>query len=156
MRRPALRPWTLTLACLCAPLACDSDASVSDPIIGHYEVTRLRGDPYPFMETEYDTTYKGRGELSLYDDMTGYVDLYRSYEDSYTQQPNEDVTIYDARAIPVEGGGYTLRVSRGDTLYLLDCSLDGDELSCVDPEVEDTVPEDDIDPALWSFRRMAE
>lgn len=149
----------LTAAALALLPGCDSATTGgSNPIEGVWEVTLREGVTLPDRQTFNDpyssiTYIETRGELSMFDDMTGYLDIIdeRVYDDQ--AEPDFDYQVWNARVLEVDGDALTLRLNRRDDIRFLDCVLgsSGDRLTCTDPERE---PPDDPaapDPSAWEF-----
>ncbi len=139
---------------------CDSGTTgSSNPIEGDWEVSLYQGDTLP--EASEPDPYSGatserRGEMSLFDDMTGYIDIITEQVWSEGDETYTDYRVWDARVFPEGGDNLTLRVNYRDNLIFLECVIGsgGSRLSCTDPESDPPDDPADPDPSAWEFIRV--
>ncbi len=165
--RPSLRHVITTAALLLGlglPAAgCDSGTTgSSNPIEGDWEVSLYQGTILPDRQDISDpysgTSYREtRGEMSLFGDMTGYVDIITEQAYEGSEEPFFDYRVWDARVFPEDGDALTLRVNYRDNLIFLDCNIGsgGSLLSCTDSSQDP--PEDPTEPdfTAWEFIRKS-
>jgi hypothetical protein len=144
--------------------ACDTsseqpdDESELNALIGTWEVTFKEGVALPDVQN-FDDDYglarrETRGEMQLFADLTGYIDIIEEDFFSGESEPNVDYQIWDLRILERDNPKKVhARIIQRDQLRVLDCTIGNnkDRLTCHDPEIDAESTPEVADPSIWEF-----
>jgi hypothetical protein len=113
-----------------------------DPLVGDWSAVRVADEDYPFHDERtysgyygsYSYTIDKSAELSVYEDLSGYFDMFVRVTHSYGGEPQEfdnasSMTVH----VPSAGDGKYSIVLRADgEVSKLECTLDEPALTCMD------------------------
>jgi hypothetical protein len=122
-----------------------SDASDDevDPLVGNWTAVRVADEAYPFHDEQTYNGYYGSvsyvidrtAELSIYEDLSGYFDVFLHVTYSYDGEPPEEFADSSYMTVHVpsaEGGKYSLVLRADGEVTKLDCMLAEAMLTCTD------------------------
>jgi hypothetical protein len=121
----------------------DPNGDDVDPLVGDWTAVRVADEDYPFHDEQtyngyygtYSYTIDRSAELSVYEDLSGYFDMFVHVTQSYGGgEPQEfDDSSYMTVHVPLaEGGKYSLVLRADGEVTKLDCTLEEPTLTCMD------------------------
>jgi hypothetical protein len=118
-----------------------SDASDDevDPLVGNWTAVRVADEAYPFHDEQtyngyygtYSYTSDRSAELSVYEDLSGFFDMFVHVTNSYGGE-YDSASYMTVNVSSAEDGKYSIVLRANGEVSKLDCTLEESTLTCMD------------------------